>query len=192
MNEIEVINGALGLLKAPRIQSLHDSTEAATQCRLQYALCRDVVLEAGTGWNFASVRAALAASTTTPAMDWAYQYPLPTTPWCIKVRDPNPVLTPWEVGYDPLEGRVLLSDASTMIIRYTARVEDLNIWSPLAVMALQHLLASQLAVPITGQIEKAQAWQKSYATLLTEANVSDGREGSPVQVRPTTILTGRR
>lgn len=194
MDQIEVINSAFILLKHRRITSLEDGSEQATLAKLRFAICRDAVLEAAP-WNFASYRKDLTRSTITPANTWDYQHFLPTSPWCIKVRNVNPESTlpvGWAIGVDETDGRVLWSNQEDITIRYTGRQENLNIWSPLAVVALTYFLAGDLAVAITGQRNKAEDFRTLFKEAMKEAMTSDAREGSPVVVSPPTTLTSIR
>jgi hypothetical protein len=120
-------------------------------------------------------------------------YPLPTQPWCIKVRGTdrgNGAV--FEIGTDAYNGRVLYSDEASVSIEYTKRVEDLGSWSPLAVLVLVKVLASRLAKPLTGQNSTEDAKWKQALALLPEGKASDGREGSPYILRANTTLTWAR
>jgi len=194
MDEVEVVNSALGLLGERRITSFADGTDLAAKVNLRFPLVRDGILEMHP-WNFAMYRTTLAQSDQTPVSGWSYQYPLPTNPWCIKVRDVNPDTSPpvaWEVGVDSTYGRVLLTDESTVSIRYTGRQLDFNIWSPVAVLAFTYLLASDFAVTITGQQNKANLNREMFQLTIASAITSDGREGTPVVVSAPTTLTAIR
>jgi hypothetical protein len=194
---ISVCNQAIGELGggefgSPRIQSFTDGTSLSALCGEFYPDTRDSVLELHP-WNFATAFKTLARSPDTPAMRYSYMYPLPTDPYCIKVRgtDGSPGAT-FEVGTDEYNGRVLYSNESSVSIDYTKRVEDLNSWSPLALQVLIKMLASKLAKPLTGQSSLTQLkWQEALA-LLPEARGSDGREGSPIILRANTTLTRAR
>jgi hypothetical protein len=189
--ETDIANGALALLKAPRLDNMTDNTEQARICRLRFPVCRDALLELAP-WHFASIRVGLQQSGITPASEWGYQFPLPSNPWCLKVRDPNPTYIPWEIGFDPVDGRVLLAQTPTMKIRYTARITDCMVWSPLAVLALTYMLASELAMALTGDMTKAKGWQEAYLRTVSEAIMSDAQEGSPVVVPAPTALSAWR
>lgn len=191
MDEIQVINSALGLLRDKAIVSLNEGTERARLAGLRYALVRDSVLEKHP-WNFAMVRVALAASPTAPTMDWGYQFVLPADPYCLKVRRTSQAAQAWEVGLDQSSRRVLLANDSSINIAYTARVTDLTIWTPLAVLALTYLLASDFAGPLTGSAQKTQQWQQAFLWAMEQAQLADGQEGSPRIVAAPTTLTSIR
>lgn len=200
--ETEVVNSALGLLASRRITSLDDGSELATLARLRWAIARDAVNEAHP-WNFADLRATLVASARVPAYEWSTQYPLPTLPKCLAVREtsldqanssqfPNVSGQRWVLGYDSQDGRVIFCNATALSIRYTAQILDLNIWSPLAILALTYLLASDLAIEVTGEIEKQGGYLRSFQATMEQAMSSDARQASPVRLRASTLLTGRR
>lgn len=190
-NETEVINSALILLGESRFIP-GDGSELAAVVGLRWPIVRDAVLEAHP-WNFASVRKALVQSAITPAFGWAYQYPFPTTPYCLTVRGTNDENAGWEVGFDEIDGRVVFSNQTTLKIRYTARVENVGIWTPLAVMALTYLLAADLAINVTGQNAKADQYQDRFEKAIPLATNSDSREGSPVVLQgPQGMLFRRR
>lgn len=186
-----VCNEALAELGSTFIQGFTDGTSLSTLCGQLYPTARDQVLELHV-WNFATAFARLGRSPDTPAMRWQYQYALPTQPWCIKVRGTDRSNAKFEVGMDAQGNRVLYSDESVVTIEYTARVEDLGAWSPLALQVLAKIMASKLAKPLTGQNSTAQMkWQEAIS-LLPEARSSDSREGSPQTLRANTALLVRR
>ena len=186
---ISVCNQALAELGEGFIQGFQDGTSVSNLCATLYEGARDEVLELHP-WNFAGFRARLGRSPDTPALDWRYMYPLRTQPWCIKVRGTDQGNgARFEIGMDANNGRVLYSDAASVSISYTGRVEDLGIWSPLAIQVLIKLMASKLAKPLTGQNSLGQLKMQEAIGLLPEARSSDGREGSPVVLRSNRTLT---
>lgn len=200
--ETEVVNSALALLADRRITSLDDGTDLATKCRMRYEIDRDAVLEAHE-WNFADVRATLVLSARTPAYEWRKQYPLPTSPKCLAVREtsldqansaqfPSVAGQLWTLGMDVVDGRILLCNADSMAIRYTAQVTDLLLWSSLALAALSYLLASDLAKEVTGNLEDQQIYAKHFQATMAMAVTSDARQASPVRLRASTLLTRGR
>lgn len=194
---VDVCNQAIGELgggdrTTPRISSFTDGTSLSTECALHYDSARDMALEMHP-WNFAYAQAVLQRHTDTPVMKWQYMYHLPTSPWCIKVRgtdqDPGDC---WEVGINANEERMLYSNRSSVSIEYTARVENLNIWSPLAMQVLVKVMASKLAKFLTGQNSLTELKLKEAQMLIPEAKGSDAREGTPYKLAPNTTMTYAR
>lgn len=191
---VQIANQALSELEEDVIQSFQDGTSIANLCARQFPDARDSALELHP-WNFAKYYARLARSADTPQTDqWLYQYPLTSTdPYCIKVRSLNNQNNlRFEVGQSSQNVRVLFTNEGTAAIEYTGRQEDLDSWSPLARQVLVKILASRMAKAITGQSSVEQLkWEEGLA-LLQEARGSDGREGSPVRLQASNILTRAR
>lgn len=189
---VSVCNQALGELGETLLTSLDEGTSPALLCNEHYPAARDMTLDLHP-WNWATRRVRLALSADTPAFGYDYQYLLPTDPYCLTVRQVDPAGTPWEVELDALGHRVLLSDETGVGIVYTARVEDLNLWSPLALQVLVKVLASKLAKPLTGQSSVEELKWKEALALLPEAQHRDGKEGAPRQLTaPSTLVVVRR
>ena len=187
-----ICNEALGELGASFIQGFTDGTSVSTLCGTMYPQARDATLEMHP-WDFAQRRVMLNPSANVPAFGWKYQYILPTDPYCLKVHETDRgAWVPWDVEVDQEGRRVLLSDQKTLGILYTARIEDLNVWSPLALQVLVKLLASKLAKPITGQNSTTEMKYKEALTLLPQAKASDGQQGTPRVLRlPQSIAFAR-
>lgn len=190
-DEVSVANQALAELGSSLITSFGDGTSISTLCATLYPEARDATLSMHP-FNFAHVLTTLARSADAPAWKWLYQYPLPTDPYCLVVREVDPEGSTWEVGLDQLGHRVLFSDETAVSIGYTSRVEDLNLWQPLALQVLVQVLASRLAKPITGQNSTAEYHAKLAFSLLPQAQKTDGQEAYPRFARISTALAQAR
>lgn len=187
-SEIDICNLALLKLGDERITSFTEGTDRATLCALVYPLIRDAVLRAHP-WNFALRRATLAQLATAPVYDYRYAYQLPTDPYCLRVLD-----TDLDQDNDrwKIEGRTLVCDASSVSIRYIARVTDPMEYDSLFVEALATRLAAEIADAITGDVRRKQLLMQEYLLKLQEARQADGHEGSPDPVEVTTLIDVRR
>ena len=146
-SETTICNIALGKLGARRIIALDEESVEARACLLHYAETRDEVLRHHR-WNFAIKREALTQLVTPPAFEWRFAYELPVD--CLRVLEVNNQgrgtrIRAWEV-----EGRTLLSDDETALVRYINRITDCNQFDSLFVEALATKLASKIARPLTG------------------------------------------
>jgi hypothetical protein len=192
---VSICNQALAELGSTLISSFDEGTSVATLCGELYPDTRDSTLEAHI-WNFATRRVMLAQLVDTPPFGWAYQYSMPAD--YLKARGTDQEdrwSTPrtWAVELNALGHQVIVSNQATLGIVYTARVEDLNLWSPLARQVLVKLLASRLAKPLTGQNSVEQLKLQEMGALLLEAKKSDGREGTPQRLRlPGRLYAARR
>ena len=72
------------MIGATNIIALNEDSKSARVCNQRFANVRDAVMRAHP-WNCIVTRASLAADTETPAFTFAYQYTLPTDPYCLRV-----------------------------------------------------------------------------------------------------------
>jgi len=171
-SEITVCNLALSHIRGGSINALTEASIQAQQCKLLYPILRDMVLES-VPWQFATKIVSLAQLTNVAIFNYAYAYQYPND--CLKIKR---LIINWEtvnrtdsqfygtrlpamnteapVPYQIFnEGgvRVIATNYSDMRIEYTSRVTDTNLFSNQFIMALSHLLASELAIPIVGANE---------------------------------------
>jgi len=183
-SDVEICNIALQLLGAEPIVALDEGTQRASLCNQFYATARDTTLR-DHQWNFAQVRVLLTKESTAPAWGFDFQYQLPVEPYCLRVNEPFPMEAEWVVESNADgTGRKLLSDNDNIGIRYTARIVDPNLFTPMFVTALAHLLASMMALPLTEDFRQTQLMEAKYKALLSEARSIDSQEGSPAQAGP--------
>ena len=173
---VGVMNKALLEIGQKPIAARTDNLESARAMDAVFDMTRDEVLR-DHPWNAAKAMASLAASVTEPAGVWLYQYPLPSD--CLRVLNLPEVGEPqeWEV-----QGRVLLTnDGTPVLIEYTKREEDPNIWDALLAEAISAKLAAAVAYRLTGSRNKetdAAAW---YKDVLMRARMVDGLEEALVE-----------
>lgn len=156
ISDTSICNMALGRIGAERINDFSDASETgieAIQCRLHYEQTRDALLRSHQ-WRFArgrstlSQNAAYTADTTT--FEWTYAYDLPTD--FLAMRSIWEDAGRGEVGqqypYSP-EGTQILSEETSMKIRYIKRVTDVTKFDPLFVDVLILQLAVKLCMPLS-------------------------------------------
>ena len=174
--EVSICSNALRRLGDSPITSLTDNTERARLCNGFYADARDAVLRSHP-WNFAITRATLAQLSTTPSYGYAYQYSLPTDPYCLRVLEMEYADYKFKIENSSTEGRVLLTDESTAKILYIARVTDTIKFDAMFTDVLIAKLAVDLAYPVTNSVTFQAQMQKLYQLKLSEARSIDGQEG---------------
>jgi hypothetical protein len=171
-SEVTICNLALSHIRGGSINALTEASIQAQQCKLLYPILRDMVLESAP-WQFATKIESLALLTNTTVFNWMNSYQYPTD--CLKIKR---LILNWEtvnrtdnqfygtnipvvntqapVPYQIVNvdgNRVIASNYSDLRIEYTTRVIDPNLFSNQYMLALSHLLASELAVPIAGSAE---------------------------------------
>lgn len=130
---------------------------------------RDAVLRAHP-WNFAIKRIELAELTTTPIFGFASQFQLPAD--CLRVLRTDEDQIPHQI-----EGRVLLTDAGTVQIKYISRITDPNQFDALFAQALEDRIAWSLTFNITDIRTLRADMEATYKATLREARAMDGQEG---------------
>lgn len=168
-SETEVINMALGRIGAKRINDFTNNNEdnlQSVQARLHYAQTRDALIRSHS-WRFARSRATLSAnaaySADTTTFEWTSAYDLPND--FLRMQKPFEDFFPGETELFftyALEGKQLLSNESTMKIRYVRRVEDVAEFDPLFVEVLVLQLALKFVMPLAK--DKA-LWQVIFGEL---------------------------
>lgn len=171
-SEVEICNIGLSNIRAGSINSFSESSLQSQQCKLKYPILRDRVLKES--WGFNNKIRTLAVSTT-EIFNWstAYQYPndclkinrlvgayeqlsntdasvvsrlLDSQLLPIRGRQPN---IPYEVfNFD--DAKLIGANEADLRISYTAKIIDPNLFSDDFIMALSHLISSELAIPLIG------------------------------------------
>ena len=195
-SDVTICNLALTRLGHSTITSLDQITKGATLCNLHYPICRDAVLRAHT-WNFAIRRASLASdATATVPFEYTYRFPLPDD--CLKV-----IRTSCEAdggvsagavygwpglvggGVAPsyrIEGKAIMTNDSTMLIEYIARIVDVAQFDALFVDCLASRIAAEIATALTDNASMASGMLDVYRQKISEARSVDAQEGTPRDV----------
>lgn len=176
MDETDICNQALDILKEAPISSLTDRRPIALWFNRNFATTRDALLSMA-NWNFAMKRASLAAEAAAPAFGWDKAYTLP--PDCLRL-----VALTYE-GYDEsnpvrhmVEGGAILTNASGPLpIRYVARVVNYNSYHALFIEALAARLAFKCAHWVTGKTGYQQVAQSIFDRAFGDAWLTDAIEG---------------
>ena len=180
-SKISLINDALTHLGADRITALTDgSTQAGVMAQI-YDGVVDSVIRAFP-WNCLITRTQLVASTTTPSWKFDYAYPLPTDPYCVRVLEMEETtsIDRWKV-----EGRNILTDASTCKIRYVGRPADVGDIDGLLAATISARLAADAAFALIQSNTMQQNMWGLYTQKLDEARTVDNVEQSRNEFRST-------
>lgn len=179
---------ALSRLGASTITSLTDGTTEAKLCNTFFDDIAKRVMMQGS-WSSTIKRVSLARTTTTPAFGYTYSFQLPVDPKCLKVLNVNED----EQGYVDyrIEGDKLLTDESEIKIRYVAELTDTEDYEVGLTEAIEMLLASYLALPITSNSNLADLLKREYMdhTMLNLA--IDGQQGSKDYIVSNELLDVR-
>tara|TARA_R110000744_G_scaffold13551_3_gene39317 strand:- start:570 stop:1124 length:555 start_codon:yes stop_codon:yes gene_type:complete len=161
------------MIGATNIIALNEDSKSARVCNQRFANVRDAVMRAHP-WNCIVTRASLAADTETPAFTFAYQYTLPTDPYCLRVLH----LDYHDLEYK-VEGRKIMTDESELNLVYLARVEDPNEYDMLLVEAMAARLAADISFNLANSSSLTPVMWDLYTKKLSEARFVDASEGTP-------------
>lgn len=152
-SETEICNMALGRIGSKRINDFTDTNEGNNeiiQCRLHYEQTRDALLRSH-WWRFARTRVQLSANTTAPDFEYSTAFDLPNDflrEWLPPWEDNSEISGRTRNSYS-LEGKQLLSNETTMRLRYVKKVTDVTEFDPLFVEVLILQLALKMVLPLS-------------------------------------------
>ena len=169
---VDICNGALNQLGATTILSLTEDSKNARLCNSRYTQVRDALFRTHP-WNCLQTRLELAASTDSPAWGFTYAYTLPAN--CLRLLR----VLDYDSNYK-VEGRKILSNASTMKILYISRVTDPNEYDELLRETLSAALGADIAYAVTSNNTTSQNMILSYQEKLRDARFVDSTEGQNV------------
>lgn len=159
-SKTEICNAALTRLAASRITNFEtDNTAEAKDCNAIYDLIAEEVMSIG-DWPSVRRRASLAQLTSTPAFEFAYAFQLPTDPKCLRITRINDC-KPGDIEYT-IEGDQLLTNESSISIKYLAFITDTNKYDIDLRQAIIDRLVAELAYKKTGSISTYQASLKYF------------------------------
>lgn len=181
----QICNMALSKVGANRISSLSDGTKNSILCNEFYAPTVDEVLRMHP-WNCAIHRASLSALAAAPDFGYAYQYPLPSAPYCLKV------LQMQYLDYEfKIEGRMLLTNEGTCNILYIKRITDPTKFDSLLVEAIATRIATKLAYPVTQSKTLKEQLAEEFNLILSAARTADAQEGTAEVLDTSTWIDSR-
>lgn len=214
---VEICNLALGNIRAGSINSLDESSVQAQVCKLRYPFTRDMMLTETT-WGF-SRRISPLAQVATEIFNWAYSYQYPSD--CLRIerlvpeyeelpagdasvisraidRAILPVSNkrqqiPYEV-FNFANNRLIGANEDGLRVDYIVKITDPNLFSPAFVMAMSHMLAADIAIPIAG-LEAGRALRNEslqlYRAFMSSAAAQNSNQ-SYFEPRESEFVTVRR
>lgn len=192
--QTDIVNIGLRRIGANRISNLSsDSTKEAVAARDLFDEARRDVLSQH-NWNFAIKRASLTASATAPTYGWDYAYPIPEN--FIRMISVHPIdsdsaSVPYKLEFQSSDDRVLLTDSSTIYIRYVFDQQDMNLAPASFVDTLAWRLARDLAGAMSKSTAAAELAARAYERTLSKAKFSDAYEDYPENLPDGTWVTSR-
>ena len=172
-SNLSICSDALILLGASPISSFTEGTDAAQACDRLYPDLRDTLL-ASYRWSWNTSKVLLARLEAAPINEWLYSYQLPgdmlsgvQSVFASSGTNESPLRYGWEIYGDKL-----YTNLETVYIDYQTSVNESK-FPQYFVQMLRTALASELAVIITDQIQKADY----YRSLAFGTPGENGRGG---------------
>ena len=170
----DIANIALGHLGSPLILDIDDSSNKAA--RSLKAAFVDAAKKVGYmhDWNCLRSRQELVQTGNTPPGGYEFEYLLPAQ--CLRVitindDDQRSDNDNWDV-----EGRLLLTDADSVILKFTKYIPQVTKWSPGYVEAVALELAGRTAVAITQSKGKSVEMKQQFQLELAAFKKMDSAE----------------
>jgi hypothetical protein len=151
VSDVDICNLALSRLSATPIVTIGEATVNGELCQRFYAVVYDRVLRAH-NWKSAIERVTLGQVTAPIMDDYDFAYQLP--PDCLRVMHINKQDDAFTV-----EGRKLLTNRATVIIKYVSRTATGNL-DPSLLWVMYLTLAIELSLPVTGDKETKESLYK--------------------------------
>ncbi|RAU21079.1 hypothetical protein CU669_15090 [Paramagnetospirillum kuznetsovii] len=177
------------------ISDLSEISAAAQLCNLHYDNTRTSVLRVH-NWSFARRQATLAlyaaaagtpenaaGTTPLPMVPWLYEYAYPVD--CLRVRSvyqpnsqaaPIPFIISSDVDSGGNDIKVILTNQPQAILIYTKDIANPDLWDNEFADAMVASLASDLAIPLTGDKAIADGCFKAANATVLQARTTDSTE----------------
>ena len=166
---VSVSSNALILLGAEPIQDFSGNDAGTVAASNLFNTTYQDLLQAY-DWDFARKYRELARSAATPDSGYNYKFLLPSD--CLRVISTS--------SYDyQIAGGEIHTNDSQLKIEYVASVE-INLAPVYFVNALEYMMAGKLAIPVTGDIDKADIYTKLAMQMIRKARHLDARQ-TPTQ-----------
>lgn len=186
MTSIEIINAALALVGSKPAAVLDNGTPVSLIVNALYPGLKAALLE-DREWTFNKRRLQLTKDANVPAFGYAFQYILPSTVLRIyrcyngsaAAFGSPPLLTDWV-----REGFKILTNSDNPVYAEIGEMVDESVFSPGAVLALEHLCAGEFAIPLTENAKLSDMHWKLFETLIVSAGANDGSQGISQRLRP--------
>ena len=186
-SSVEICNMALIKVGATRISSLSGTEKSAELCNALLQPIIDDVLSSF-DWKCARTRSpALTQDSTAPNFQYDYRYGLPTSPYCLSIREVHYGDDGDKLTYWVQEGRYILTnqdnDDDDLYLLYTGRIVDHTQLPSHVVQAVVAILAWKLSYSLSPKAELKES-------LRVEAVGTDGNGGALLEAKQVEQSTG--
>ena len=171
MDSVSICNLALNMLGINSITSFEEKTATAQLCREFFPVLRNRVLR-DHDWSFAAKAVKLVQTADISSIDREKPFVCTVPGDCLAMRyilEDLP-FRPW--------GRFVMVPALPATLVYTARIEDATLFDDTFSAALQYLLAAEIGMSHTRDMQLINMYEQKYQRTLQLARSFDSRENS--------------
>lgn len=186
-----ICNIALIALGEDPIKALSENNKRAILCNARYDDCRRAVLRSHP-WNFALKQAQLASDPTAPLFTWQYRYRTPDD-FLRFFNEPEQDMSIWNIMADDTGATfIYANDEPPFQCVYIYDCQDPTKFDSLFVQALAYNIASELAISLTQNSQRAQAGLQMMEGKLSIARLAGAQENAPREWDDDIWLRSRR
>lgn len=164
-SKIQLASNALILLGDAPISSFNDPGAGAKAISNLYESAYLSILSSHR-WNFATKKLQLARLSENPLNEYSYQFQLPTDMVMLITTTPSSTYK--------ILGNKLYSDSTSIEIDYVFRITE-DKFPPYFTKAFEFYLATQLAIPVTEDINKMDMMQRMFERESRNARYADSQ-----------------
>lgn len=186
--QLDICNMALDKIGVNPIASLQDNSNSAAKCALYYTTALNKALWESTP-SFATTRIQLALLNETPLYGFSYTYSLPANVVrCLEINEDQygvsitssgtTAYDAWRKELDPNGNTVILANVNPLQMKVIVTTANTGNYDPGFIELMAVLLASYLAFSLRADMQRQQALQQEYSTLLNESSGIDSSQGS--------------
>lgn len=194
-SKVQICNEALQNIGGSYITSLTENTQNAIECNLRFDSARRTLLEMHP-WNFAMRRVALNKNVSSPAVNFANEFTLPSDFLYLHMTDLEerysssssvPISDIYQVtdvphgngpDYYKIEGNKLISNRDSIYIVYVADIEDTQEFSATFSTLLSRYLGALIAYKVVGNASERTEQMNIFKQELMEYQAIDSQQGS--------------
>jgi hypothetical protein len=173
--QVSICNMALSNIGIKKqISAIDDPNQEAEMCLLHYDVALEEALAEG-DWGFARRRVDLVTEAGTPPEPWAYQYQYPSNCAAIRRIDDERASRhsdsriPFTTETNDSNARIVFTDQEDAVVIYTRLETTPTLYSAAFVRYMSWVLASKIAMPLTGDEDLAEGAEKMAMHELEKA-----------------------
>lgn len=184
VDKVDIANIALTGLRITKINDFADTSAGAEAVNAIWNSLLEAELSKHS-YNFAIKRTKISQLSDTPLFGYSYQYQLP--PDCLRLLTVDANLE------YRVESGVILTDASTVYIKYISKNTDPATWSASFVDLFVTKLKAELAYPLTADVALMKFHQAAYNRLALTVRFQDAVEepGQPLGTETPSLIKAR-